>query len=300
VTTLADAGVDFVKIYVWLRPDLAGVAAEAAHARGLKVAGHVGHVMTVAEGLEAGLDAFEHVRVGRELIPKDHLAEFLSLPPRKHDAIASFAAWRFIDPNGGPARDLISRMVDRNVALTPTLSFSASILRGRSLDRETEPGSWEADPRVQAAWEASAYTTDYTASDWASAPLEMARQLEFVGLAHQAGVRITAGTDTPNPFIAPGSSIHGELGLLREAGLSPLDIITAATSRAAELLGRETELGTVRAGALADLLVVDGDPSVDLGSLRRVRMVLKDGIQIHASPGPEPPSPRWHTPTTTP
>jgi imidazolonepropionase-like amidohydrolase len=281
VQALADAGVDFIKIYAWMGPELAQATIDEAHRLGLTVAAHVGHALTVSEALELGVDAFEHVRIGRELVPADRLDELFALPVRRHDAMVSFAPWRFIDPGSPAARELIGRLVDRGAFLTPTLCLSESILHPEASDSPSDPTAWESSEGVVAAWRAGRYTIDHGPTDRSWAPVELSRQLEFIGLAHEAGLRIVAGTDTPNPFIPPGTSLHRELRLLVAGGLSRLAAITAATGRAAELLGRTDELGTLEAGKAADVLVVDGDPTADLAALAQVRLVLKEGRPLH-------------------
>jgi enamidase len=110
-----------------------------------------------------------------------------------------------------------------------------------------------------------------SAEDFAQGPMANVRRL------HAAGVEITAGTDAPlgnQPF---GESLHRELELLVEAGLSPLEAIQAATSRPARLLKRGGEIGTIEAGKRADVLAVAGDPLRAIGDLRNVRLVMQDG-----------------------
>ena len=101
VRELAEGGVDFVKLYVWMPAELVRAAADEAHRLGLRVAAHVGHVLTVDEALDLGVDAFEHVRIGRELVPPERREELAAVHPRRHDPMASFAAWRYIDPGVG-------------------------------------------------------------------------------------------------------------------------------------------------------------------------------------------------------
>lgn len=101
--------------------------------------------------------------------------------------------------------------------------------------------------------------------------------------AHAAGVRIAAGSDIGSPACGHGTSAR-ELTLLVEYGMTPLEAITAATKVSAQMLRLDHELGTVEAGRLADLVVVDGDPLADIRVLedaRRIAVVVKDGaIQI--------------------
>ncbi len=112
--------------------------------------------------------------------------------------------------------------------------------------------------------------------------LETRRMRPMIQEAHRAmlaaGVEPVAGTDAGVANV-PLDSMPTELEALhRDLGLSPLEAIRAATHTAARACRREEEFGSVRAGRRADLLAVDGDPSVDLGAIRRVRKVFRDGV----------------------
>jgi imidazolonepropionase-like amidohydrolase len=91
----------------------------------------------------------------------------------------------------------------------------------------------------------------------------------------EAGALVTAGTDVP--FVPPGPGLHVELALYVEAGLSPAEALRTATLDAARALGYASELGSIEAGKLADLVVLDGDPLEDIGALRRIRAVVSGG-----------------------
>jgi hypothetical protein len=93
---------------------------------------------------------------------------------------------------------------------------------------------------------------------------------------HRAGVLLVAGTDAPYPGVAQGEGIHRELELLVEAGLSPLEAITTATRNAALLIGAE-DWGTITAGKVADLIVVEGRPDRDIRRTRDIHMVMRGG-----------------------
>jgi predicted amidohydrolase YtcJ len=102
----------------------------------------------------------------------------------------------------------------------------------------------------------------------------------FVKAFHDAGGKIVAGSDTPNPFMVPGISLHEEMASLVKAGLSPIAAIMSATSVAATLL-RTSDLGTIEHGKVADLVLVAGDPSKEITATRNIRVVIKDGIIVH-------------------
>jgi imidazolonepropionase-like amidohydrolase len=90
-------------------------------------------------------------------------------------------------------------------------------------------------------------------------------------------VALGAGSDEPNPWVAPGASLHDELELLVSAGLSPLDVLRIATLGGAEALGLRAETGSVEAGKAADLVVLGGDPVADIRNTRAVRLVIQQG-----------------------
>jgi imidazolonepropionase-like amidohydrolase len=94
--------------------------------------------------------------------------------------------------------------------------------------------------------------------------------------ARESGVRIGAGNDGGTPF-NPSSNLVSELELLVQAGMTPPEALDAAHRSAAELLRMEGEIGTVEAGKMADLVVLDSDPLADVSALREVRMVIKGG-----------------------
>lgn len=114
-------------------------------------------------------------------------------------------------------------------------------------------------------------------AEWFSGNLKA--RLETIRRMAEADERLVVlGTDTP--WLPPGGAFHREVRLLGRAGLTPEQIIRAATGNAAEHLGRDEDLGTLEAGKLADLIVVDGNPLEDVSALRQVEVVVKDGEAV--------------------
>ncbi len=100
--------------------------------------------------------------------------------------------------------------------------------------------------------------------------------LHVVDRMHRAGVRILAGTDAPW-LVVPGFSLHDELGLLVKAGLTPADALRAATLDTAQFLGLQNSLGTVESGKLADLVLLDANPLVDIHNTQKISGVFMQG-----------------------
>ena len=114
--------------------------------------------------------------------------------------------------------------------------------------------------------------------DWVveKAESESGHHRESFGAAVRSGMKIAAGTDAGTPF-NPHTYLAQELALMVEYGLRPMDAVVAATRNAAENLGLAPEVGTLEVGRLADVIVVDGDPTTDITAVGRVRFVMKDG-----------------------
>ena len=99
----------------------------------------------------------------------------------------------------------------------------------------------------------------------------------FVARLQRAGGHVVAGSDTSNPYVVPGASLHRELELLVEAGLSPREALAAATRTAAAFLGQSQTVGTLEVGKRADLVVLGADPIASIAAIRQVEVVIRDG-----------------------
>lgn len=263
-----DAGMDFIKVYAWMTEEVMAAAIQEAHRLGLRVAGHVGHVVTGERAMELGIDALEHVRIGRELVPDDRLPELLALPAMQRDEMASSKPWRFISLDSAPVERVIDQLVTSGTFLTPTLAIFET-----HLDPEAEGTGDQSLHHHDSITGALQY--DGTEADAARHEFELMQA--FVGRAHAAGARICAGSDTPGPLLIPGESVHTEMRLLTQAGLTPLQAIEAATSMPARLLGRSHEFGSLSHGQHADFVVLDADPLANIENTRSIESVFLGG-----------------------
>ncbi|HEX2913909.1 MAG TPA: amidohydrolase family protein [Chloroflexia bacterium] len=112
----------------------------------------------------------------------------------------------------------------------------------------------------------------------------MESHLKSFANAYKAGVKIGCGSDAGTPF-NPHADLVTELQMMREGGMSTLEVLKAATAVSAEALKLESQIGTLEAGKFADLVVVDGDPLADLETLRQPLMVYKEGKLVFRLPG---------------
>ena len=101
--------------------------------------------------------------------------------------------------------------------------------------------------------------------------------LSNVDMLHQQGVLIAVGTDTGNPFVFPGYSVHRELELLLRAGFTPMEALQAGTRRAAEMLRAEDTFGTIEVGKRADFLVLGANPLHDIRNTRTLELIVSEG-----------------------
>jgi imidazolonepropionase-like amidohydrolase len=238
------AGATGVKLYADLSPRLVERVATEARRQGLRVWGHSAIIpASPGEAVRAGVEVLSHADVavleGNDTMPST-VAGYGSA--RRYDAV----------PVSSPAvARLIADMRARGTLLEPTLYVSAR-----------QHAAFSRDTARRHLW---------PMLDWAAA---------FTRAAHAAGVPVVAGTDLMGrPAADTLPFLHDELELLvRRAGLTPLEAITAATRHGARALGIEREYGTVAVGKVADLVVLRADPIADIANTRSVVLVVKGGV----------------------
>jgi imidazolonepropionase-like amidohydrolase len=156
--------------------------------------------------------------------------------------------------------------------------------KGEWLIEQTNSGTDPLQKYAPAAWRERTwpmFTRDITKS-WSTDPLAdrqafVRAELRMIGEMHRAGVPILAGTDTAAGVrVYPGSSLHEELALLVQAGLSPLEALQAATRNAGKFLGL-ADTGTIEKGKRADLVLLDANPFDNIANIRKIRSVVLGG-----------------------
>ena len=122
-----------------------------------------------------------------------------------------------------------------------------------------------------------------TPQGWAARKRVFDEQLQILRILHDAGAKFLAGTDLSNPYLYPGFSLYDELAYFTKNGFSNLEALQAATINPARFLNATDSLGTIAAGKVADLVVLDANPLVDIGNVARVHAVIANGMLIDAS-----------------
>lgn len=277
VIFLADQGVDFVKVYNNVKEPELAVIIETANARGLPVAGHIPRTLTMTHAIEMGMTRLEHIRItGKEMLSAEEAEKIDSLPVGKREPML----WQRFDLGSQKFRDLAKRLAEGRVFLDPTIVvdeyYNASNAEAEKRDPNNKYLSAEF---LEGAGQAFQNPLFQIPPELKAAAVEAVRKEQrFIGMCNDAGVRIIAGTDGPGMGrLLPGFGLQRELELLVEAGLSPLQALRAATSTAAEALGKEDRLGTLEPGKLADLVVLDADPLAAIQNVKQVRTVVQGG-----------------------
>ncbi len=115
------------------------------------------------------------------------------------------------------------------------------------------------------------------AEDWKTVERGRENRRRLLRILHEAGVKLALGTDTPNPFVVPGFSVHEELANFIEAGFTPRQALGAATRQGARLLEKSQEFGTIEVGKRADLLLLAESPLRNVNALRHPLGVMARG-----------------------
>lgn len=250
-----------VKIYAGAKRDVGQKVISEAHQRGMMVTAHLG-AYSAQDAVADGVDCLEHIwSVFNYVIPPE---------------VAKQAGHRgTVDFNTPLAKGLIAEIVKRKVRVDPTLSvFRNMILLGDQPEIVGHADNKTVPDRLRQFW--PRYTPKPKAS-LEERRKEFKKYQELTGLLHKAGVTLLVGTDAPEPNVPPGLSLHQELEFLVESGVSPGAALQAATWNNAQILQQGGSLGSIEAGKLADLVVLERDPVESIQNTRRIREVILKG-----------------------
>lgn len=288
VNKLADSGADFIKVYENLDREVYFAIMDEAKRRRIPVDGHVPFRVTPEEAADAGQRTFEHVlamaagcstsaAAERERFARVLSARAGSSALEKLTPMVSFKHERALYDTRDPAAcaPTIAAYLRNGVADTPNVVAYRDVVNARKI--LADESRMRLVPEViRENWEAMLETEIYAEMQAVLGPL-VPLYSENARLLNEAGVLLLAGTDVGIPAVIPGISLHEELELLVEAGLTPLQALRTATLNPARVLGQAEALGSIDAGKLADLVLLDANPLADIRNTQRIRAVVADG-----------------------
>ncbi|QDV25757.1 amidohydrolase family protein [Aureliella helgolandensis] len=246
-----DQGASAIKIYMRLPLSSIESACIAASGRKVPVTAHL-ELIDADDAIRAGVGGIEHITsFGTSLADPAHAREFKQAIIKDSEARRAWRPrlWQRINLDNNPRLEpLLNLLVQRQTFISPTLA----VFEARANEKN-------ATPEKVAAFD---------------------NMLQFFALCHQRGARIVVGSHTAAPFAAQGKAYLREVELMAQAGMQPLDIITAATKNNAIFLGAQDRLGTIEIGKQADLVLIDGDPTKTISEIDKVDRVMLGGIWV--------------------
>ncbi len=270
----AIAGVDYLKIYTKMTPALLRPLMDEAEQLRLRVAAHLGKT-----------DALTAARAG--VVSIEHMAGIVQAAtgnPTYTGAHTTFLPGWTTEEKGWAGLDssTVARtartLAQTRVAIVPTLVLHDMMARLDNPILLSRPGMEDVPNNAQSVRSVPSLLrrTGWRSSDFDAFRRSRRRQDQFVREYKRAGGAIAAGSDAANQLLIPGYSLHEEMSLLVAAGLNPVEAITAATRRGAQLLGADS-LGLLTPGKVADLVVLNGNPASNISATRNIAMVILRG-----------------------
>jgi imidazolonepropionase-like amidohydrolase len=269
VRRIKDAGLWGVKFYTSMNPAWIKPAAAEAHRLGLHVHGHVPATMRPSEAVAAGYDELTHLNfVAMEAMPKE-VVDKANTRQRMEGPAKYF---KDVDLDSEPMKGFIASLAAKKIVVDPTIVIFESMLAqdGGKPAPAYAPYMGIISPVMDRNFKGGGYplVEGYTRDDYRKS---YANMVKLVGKLHQAGVPIVAGTD------GWGIELVRELEIYRQAGMTPAAVLQSATIVPARVVGADKRIGSIAVGKEADMVLVDGDPSKEIGALRRVVTVVSDG-----------------------
>lgn len=285
---LLEQGVTFLKTYEMLSKETFLNLLKIANQNNLKVTGHIPLDIDLIEAIDAGLDGMQHIRnlelacaknaknllnQRKQLIENSKTLPGSALRTKIHQ-LQRFDSIKNIDKKR--CNKIIKYLATKNVFQTPTLTINTASSKRFFADSKWRETYKFLPTKVQRNWKTNSLKlaketqteNDQIFNDWS---------MKIVGQFNMHGVKIMAGTDTPIAFLTPGFSLHKELELLVEAGLTPLQALKAATVTPAQFFGLENKMGTIDLGKYADLIILNNNPLDSIKNTQNIHTVIAKG-----------------------
>lgn len=301
VREIHEAGLDFVKVYDMLPREAYFAITDEARRLDLRVAGHIPTLVRAEEALAAGQRTGEHLIQIRESCSsreEEILRERVQLYARRYTMVEDDSLWerheRIKTETFDRTRctEMARRLAAGSMWQVPTLVNERRWYLGSAPEYRHDARLRYIPAHERQVWE-DGYgdygvdSDDLASMTYSGPPAELVQRWavvqKVVEVLGAEGVPILAGTDLGGPYVYPGFSLHDELALLVEAGLSPLDALRAATLNPARFLGATDSLGTIAPGQFADLVLLDGNPLEDIRNTQQINAVMIRGRLVDRS-----------------
>ena len=268
----AAEGVHDYKAYMHITPEELKAAIDHAHAKGLKITGHLCSV-GFTKAAELGIDDLEHgLVVDTEFAP----GKQEGVCPGQSDPMKAMA--QSLDVDGPQVQAMIRTLVQHHVAITSTLAIFETFAPNRPplAKQQDVKAALDVDAWADYATTRSSIAEHADSSVWA---VLLKKEMQFERSFVRAGGLLLTGCDpTGYGGVLPGFGDHRNLELLVEAGFTPLEAIHIASQNGATYLGQQDRIGSVAADHAADLIIVNGNPADKIDDIEKVEIVFKDGI----------------------
>jgi imidazolonepropionase-like amidohydrolase len=258
-----------IKIYSSVKPDLVPAIIDEAHKNGLRVSGHIPAEMTADQCVKLGYDEIQHINfLVLNFFPDIKNTNTIARLTKPGEVAAG------LDLTSPQVQSFIKLLQDRHTKLDLTLS----VFEDQYMSRigEIPPGFKSVANRLPAQIRRSLLTAGMTPPVGMDPDIykkSFAKMLDLTGLLYRSGLSIEDGTDN-----MAGFALHRELELDVQAGIPPAVVLQNATLNAAKIMSMDKDLGSITAGKLADLILVDGDPTKNISDIRKTAVVVKDGV----------------------
>jgi imidazolonepropionase-like amidohydrolase len=265
-------GYRHIKIYSSFPKDLVKETSTYAHEKGMTVGGHVPGFMKANEAIDSGFNELNHINQVVLNFLADNKTDTRTLERFYLPAEQTGS----IDLDSLEVREFIKLLKDKKITVDPTLSAFDFI---KQQDGEmADPFAGIAEhlpPDLQRSFKTGTMNIPdaVTANRYKNSYNKM---IEFVGLLHKSGVSLVAGTDT-----LAGFGLHSELELYVKAGISPAEALQIATWNGAKVTKTLQDRGSIEVNKLADLIIVDGDPTSNIEDIRKISTVITNGKVIY-------------------
>jgi len=255
VTSDKREGYDAVKVYDQLLPEVYQAIVSTAHSFALPVYGHVPKAVGIERVLQARQDSIEHVGGYLDALGQDESPQRVA---SLINATRVAGTWNCV-----------------------TLVFYQGAIPAEEAARAAaRPSMRFVPPALLSAWQNNPQLASLTPYQFGRIRLYDKKRSEFVRALHAGSAKILLGTDTPNRFVVPGFAIHEELRNLVNLGFTPYEAIKSGTIDAADFLKQQDQFGTVAVGLRGDLLLLEGNPLLDVANVNRRTGVMVGGRWI--------------------